>query len=68
MCRRFQNLPENFVQVAHAVMRVLNNVARLDLVAAQQLLTSTNNRCACGPLISAPPVMAIISAVHLPFL
>lgn len=37
-------LPVNFVETALCVMRVLCNIARLDLLAAQKLLSSTNNR------------------------
>lgn len=37
-------LPPNFVEAALRVMRTLCNVARLDLTAAQKLLSSTYNR------------------------
>ena len=37
-------LPSNFVETANLVLSVLNNVAQLDLSAAQQLLSATHSR------------------------
>eukprot|EP00775_Hariotina_reticulata_P010480 gene10480-10639_t len=45
-------LPPNFVEAAHLVMSVLNNVCCLDLQAAQHMLSCTHNRLEFFHLIS----------------
>jgi hypothetical protein len=45
-------LPPNFVEAAHLVMAVLNNVCRLDLVAGQHMLACAHHRLEFYHLIS----------------
>jgi len=45
-------LPPNFVEAAHLVMAVLNNVCRLDLVAGQYMLSCAHHRMEFYHLIS----------------